>query len=122
MIPCDTPLVTTDVFERLFAIVSVAHPPACVAGTEDGFIEPLIGCYHRTALQILEEQIKGQDFKLHNALARMDARVEIFRDRHLFRNINTKTDISAIAGYEKMIRSHDAPSPSGTDCRAIVTG
>ena len=35
VIPCDTPLVTVDVFERMFAIVSAAHPPACVAGTED---------------------------------------------------------------------------------------
>lgn len=100
VIPCDTPLVTIDVFERLFAIKSAAHPPACIAGTEDGFVEPLIGCYHRSALPILEEQIKRHDYKLHNALTRMSARIEIFRDRRLFWNINTKADISAIGGYD----------------------
>ena len=108
VIPCDTPLVTTDVFERLFAIVSAAHPPACIAGTEDGFIEPLIGCYHRTVLQILEEQIRRQDYKLHNALTRMGVQVEIFRDRLLFRNINTKADISTTEGYELTGRPPEA--------------
>ena len=105
VIPCDTPLVTIDVFERLFAVASAAHPPACIAGTEDGFIEPLIGCYHRSALPILEEQIKKHDYKLHNSLTRMGAQIEIFRDRRLFWNINTKADmtakadISATGGY-----------------------
>jgi molybdopterin-guanine dinucleotide biosynthesis protein A len=107
VIPCDTPLVTVDVFERMFAIVNAAHPPACVAGTEDGYIEPLIGCYHRTALQILEEQISRHDFKLHNALTRMGARIEIFSDRRMFWNINTKADIfamgevSTLGGYDE---------------------
>ena len=98
VIPCDTPLVTIDVFERLFAIVSAAHPPACIAGTEDGFVEPLIGCYHRSILPILEEQISRQDFKLLDALTRMGAEIEIFPDRRLFLNVNTKADISGIEG------------------------
>ena len=100
VIPCDTPLVTIDVFERMFAIVSAAHPPACVAGTEDGFIEPLIGCYQRSALPLLEEQIQKYDFKLHNALTRMGAIVEVFHDSRMFWNINTKADISALSGLE----------------------
>lgn len=111
VIPCDTPLVTVDVFERLFAIASAAHPPACVAGTEDGFIEPLIGCYHRSALPVLEEQIQRHDFKLHNALTRMGANVEIFPDKRLFWNINTKADISEISISDKTTRSIHVPFP-----------
>ncbi len=122
VIPCDTPLVTVDVFERIFAVVSAAHPPACVAGTEDGFIEPLIGCYHRAALPALEEQIQRQDYKLHNALTRMGAAVEIFRDSRIFRNINTKADLSALARNENLTRSLHAPSPDRTGCLDIVIG
>ncbi len=105
VIPCDTPLVTVDVFERLFAVASAAHPPACVAGTEDGFIEPLIGCYHRSALPLLEEQIQRHDFKLHNALTRMGANVEIFPDRRIFRNINTKKDLHEVSLSGNAVRS-----------------
>jgi len=122
VIPCDTPLVTVDVFERMFAIVSAAHPPACVAGTADGFIEPLIGCYHRSALPALEKQIQRQDYKLHNALTRMGAAVEVFRDGRLFWNINTKADVSAIEESMNITGSYLAPYPTRTGCRDIVTG
>lgn len=122
VIPCDTPLVTIDVFERLFAITSASHPPACIAGTEDGFVEPLIGCYHRSALPILEEQIYRNDYKLHNALTRMGAEIEIFRDRRLFWNINTKKDIYAVGECEYMTRSFNVPFPNGTNCQTIVIG
>lgn len=114
VIPCDTPLVTVDVFERLFAKASAAHPPAFVAGTEDGFIEPLIGCYHRSALPALEEQIQRHDFKLHNALTRMGADVEIFADRRLFWNINTKADISEISISGNTTRSIHVTFPIHT--------
>ena len=95
VIPCDTPLVTVDVFERLFAKAREGHPPAVVAGTTDGFIEPLIGCYEISALPVIEEQISRKDYKLHNALLRVGVQVEIFRDRRLFFNINTREDAAS---------------------------
>ena len=96
VIPCDAPLVTVDVFERLYAKAREGHPPAVVAGTTDGFIEPLIGCYDISALPVLEEQISRKDHKLHNALTRMGAETVLFSDRRLFLNINTKADILSI--------------------------
>ena len=103
VIPCDTPFVTVDVYERLLEAAARAASdsvepdriPTVVAGTEDGFIEPLIGYYHRSALRTLTEQIGRRDYKLHNSLICMGAKVEIFKDSRLFRNINTKADLTA---------------------------
>jgi molybdopterin-guanine dinucleotide biosynthesis protein A len=107
VIPCDAPLVTVDVFERLYAKAREGHPPAVVAGTTDGFIEPLIGCYDISALPVIEEQISRKDHKLHNALTRMGAEVEIFRDRRKFLNINTKADIRAIGDIPEIGESDE---------------
>jgi molybdopterin-guanine dinucleotide biosynthesis protein A len=122
VIPCDMPLVTVDVFERLFAVASASHPPAVTAGTEDGFIEPLIGCYSREALPVLERQISNNNYKLHEALSLMRAETEIFKDKRLFWNINTRADISAVGGNSCENQRHVPYRSSGRKDYEIAAG
>jgi molybdopterin-guanine dinucleotide biosynthesis protein A len=91
VIPCDTPFVPIDVYEKL--LQSSKTYEAVVAGTEDNLIEPLIGVYHKSVVEILKKQIERGDYKLHNALKLAHAKVERFPDKALFTNINSPSDL-----------------------------
>ena len=91
VIPCDAPFVNTQLYERILRYA--ADFEVVIAGTEDGYTEPLIGYYHRSTLENLEKQIQKGVYKLHNALDLMNVKVEIFRDKHLFTNINSPSDL-----------------------------
>ncbi len=96
VLPCDTPHVGVSLYEKL--LESEGSFDAVVAGTPDGLIEPLIGYYHRSVKYILEEQIQQGDYKLQNALQRMNTKVELFADKHRFLNINTRSDLTSAGG------------------------
>lgn len=93
VIPCDTPFVTIDVYQQLLR--HSENHDAVIAGTADNFVEPLIGYYHRSIFKTLGRQIEKGDYKLHNILKLINAKVEIFSDKNLFMNINTPSDLAS---------------------------
>lgn len=91
VIPCDTPFVSTRLYKKILRHADDYE--VVIAGTEDGYTEPIIGYYHRSTLDILEKQIQNGMYKLHDALDLMNGKVEIFKDKHLFTNINSPDDL-----------------------------
>ncbi len=96
VLPCDTPCVDVSLYQTV--LESASRFEAVVAGTSDGLIEPLIGFYHRSVSHILKEQIVQGNYKLHSALERMNARIEMFADKRIFLNINTRSDLITASG------------------------
>ena len=94
VIPCDTPFITIDVYEKLLRSSESHH--AVVAGTDDDLIEPLIGIYHKSVVEILYNQIEKGDYKLHNALKLVHTKVKTFPDKTLFTNINSPADLGSL--------------------------
>jgi len=94
VIPCDTPFVNERLYEKILRHADDFE--VVIAGTPDLYIEPLIGYYHRSALDIIEKQIQKGMYKLHDALNLMNVKVEIFKDKHLFTNINSPDDLSRL--------------------------
>ena len=91
IIPCDTPNIDASVYERLMD--NAGDCLAAVAGSASGLREPLIGYYDRSAVEVLGGQIRAGDYKLQNALGRLEARIEVFSDARLFLNLNAPSDL-----------------------------
>ncbi len=92
VIPCDVPRLTIQVYEELLLARDDADQ-AVIAGTQDGYTEPLIAYYHHSALPILEAQIEKGNYKLHDALDQMMVRTVVFQEKSLFTNINSPSDL-----------------------------
>lgn len=116
VIPCDTPFVNTRLYKKILRYAD--NYEVVIAGTEDLYTEPLIGYYHRSVLDIFKKQIQKGMYKLHDALNLMNGKVEIFKDKHLFTNINSPDDLSRLEQSAHLL--NQMPEKNTTPEKPIV--
>jgi molybdopterin-guanine dinucleotide biosynthesis protein A len=69
LIPCDVPLVSTTFYKSM--LEKIGSFDAVIPRYANGKLEPLIGVYQTHTIQPMYEQIKRQDYKLVNLLAKI---------------------------------------------------
>ena len=94
-IACDMPFMTTNVIEKL--IHSLGDADAVVACHEQAH-EPLCAFYNKSCLPVIEKQLAGQNYKLHDLfpllrVREVDLTDEFLSESNPFRNINTKDEL-----------------------------
>ncbi len=91
VIPCDVPLVSTVFYEWMLA--KIGSYDAVIPRYVDGKLEPLIGVYHKNAVQKMAEQIKLQDYKLVHLLEKLKVYYIEIPESVDLKNINFPTDL-----------------------------
>lgn len=104
VLSCDTPFVSTMLFEHL---LSNTNGHQAVLPRHEGELEPLAGLYHKSCLEPIEELISTRQLKMRRAVQQLNLK-EVLIDGHnsfyedrLFQNINTK---EALLLTEKELR------------------
>lgn len=93
-LPCDVPLVTPAVFERLLA--EAAGAGGAYAASADGS-HALISMWRVDKAEGLRRRLEaGEHPAVREALAQAGARAVMFADTGLFRNINTRAELAAV--------------------------
>ena len=75
---------------------------ACVIKREDGYIEPLFGCYSRAALPACEALLKSGDYKMRALLGRVDTKYISAGDLGSFWNERLLLNMNYPEDYEKI--------------------
>lgn len=93
VLSCDTPFVSTKLFEHM---LSNTNGHQAVLARHEGELEPLAGLYHKSCLKPIEELISSRQLKMRRAVKQLNLK-EVMVDVHnsfyedrLFQNINTK--------------------------------
>jgi molybdopterin-guanine dinucleotide biosynthesis protein A len=111
--PCDVPMLPFDLYPRLIA---AAGSGAAIAESEDRK-QPLCSVWPLSALPLLEEELTGGR---HPAtwmmLERLNANVVKFHSAAAFANINTRIDLSVLAGRLEEESSRPTYRPPEEDC------
>ncbi len=90
----DVPLLTPQIIERL---IKDYEPPITLARTKEK-IHTLVGVYSPDVLEILEEYIKNENYKLYEFVKRVGFKTVLFKGKeanHLL-NLNTEEDLSRL--------------------------
>lgn len=104
---CDMPLLDIEIYRYLYQELKAeekisTHIYDGVIPLINGKLHPLTAIYRRTALKILEEQIRVQNYRMTDAVKRMDIFYVDLTDKPLYiqmlRNINTLED------YEQLVK------------------
>ncbi|MCI8660476.1 MAG: molybdopterin-guanine dinucleotide biosynthesis protein B [Lachnospiraceae bacterium] len=108
VVPCDVPLFSEKLARALCHCLEEGGDVA-IAVTEDGREHPLCGVYKKSCQKILEMCIRKKDYKMRNALERMEVKkYQAGRDSWRLKNINTfgewkrltKKSCLAISGWK----------------------
>ena len=91
VIPCDVPNLNYELYNTL--IENSNGFDAVVPRLPNGKLEPLIGCYKKNVLPIIENQINQNDYKLVNLLLKIETKYIDITDIEQFKNINTPNDL-----------------------------
>ncbi len=97
VISCDTPFVTTSVYEDLLSHQDLWQ--AIVPLHENGYIEPLTACYHRNCLPAILSQLQTENYKMTELLDKLNTRYVTINPVisgsavSLFHNLNTPEDL-----------------------------
>ena len=98
VLSCDMPFVSTELLEYLSG--NMQNYDIVVAVHDEDRQEPLCGCYSRSVISILEQQIAGGNYKLRDIFRQVrfktvviDASLPFYHD-HLFFNINRPEDLN----------------------------
>jgi len=98
VLSCDMPFVSTELLEYLSG--NMQNYDIVVAVHDEDRQEPLCGCYSRSVISILEQQIAGGNYKLRDVFRQVrfktvviDASLPFYHD-HLFFNINRPEDLN----------------------------
>jgi molybdenum cofactor guanylyltransferase len=95
-VPCDTPLLPTDMIERLVDGLDPGHP-AAVARTADG-PQPLCGVWRTDLADIFAEALaSGRHPRARDLLERLPAAEVRFEDARAFVNVNTVENLADAA-------------------------
>lgn len=87
--------------ELLFLLISNIGERDCIIPQHTSGVEPLIGLYHRRALPVVEEMIKGGNYKLTDLVSKLNTQYLDCNDLvkkypRLFMNINRLDDYQSI--------------------------
>ena len=97
VISCDTPFVTTEVYQELLNYIGEYQ--AVVPVQEDGFLEPITAIYQRSCLPVILQQIEKGEYKMMDLLARLNTKFVHFDTNmsdskpSLFHNLNSPEDL-----------------------------
>lgn len=89
--PSDTPNVNKSLYLELLEYAG--QYDAIVPMLPDGKIEPLIGCYSRDILHVIQSQISANDYKIQNLLKVLNTKYLITTNPQQIKNINTPNDL-----------------------------
>ena len=89
--PCDTPLLTSDVMQRLGAVVLSGAKIAC-AETADG-LQPLVSIWRSDLATRLRAEMSGGHPSVRHVLAACGFEQVTFGDADAFLNVNTPEDL-----------------------------
>ena len=89
--PCDTPLLTSAVMEKLGAVVSSGASIAC-AETDDG-LQPLVSVWRSSLAPWLRSEMAGGHPSVRDILTRAGFQRVKFSDADVFLNVNTPEDL-----------------------------
>jgi len=90
VLPCDSPLVDSDLIERL--ISNLDDKIDAVIPVYKDFKEPLFAIYHKSILPVLEMQIQKENFKLMRLIDLLNVNLVKFETNKSFANINAPKD------------------------------
>ncbi|MBV5315405.1 MAG: molybdenum cofactor guanylyltransferase [Prolixibacteraceae bacterium] len=98
LVSVDVPFVND---ELLHYLISSTGDYDCIVPKHDLGVEPLIGLYHKRVIPIIEDMIKGGDYKLMNLVQKLNTRFLdcnslIKSNSRLFMNINHPKDYQSI--------------------------
>lgn len=94
----DIPFVNDEILRLL---ISARGEYDCIIPRHGSKIEPLIGLYHRNSVDVLEEMIHQGDYKLMDALSKLnvcylDCTALLDQYPKLFLNLNTPDDLTMV--------------------------
>lgn len=91
VIPCDVPHIETNLYKIL--IDNSDNVDAVIPRLPNGKLEPLIACYNKSIIPIIEKSINSGDYKLVNLLQKLNVKYIDVANIKQFKNINTPTDL-----------------------------
>jgi molybdenum cofactor guanylyltransferase len=109
-VACDMPLVTTELFEKLFndaesgpSTVDCVVPELATPGSESAAgalegsrLDPLCAVYHRRCVTAARRALDRRILKMHDFLSTLRLRKHPVADQALLRNINTPPEWSSL--------------------------
>ncbi len=91
VVACDMPFLTKQVVERL--INAYNDNPTVVLACDEKRVHPLLGIYPREILPVLEEQIRNKNYRLMDAISKVNyVTINIPQDDLSATNINDVTE------------------------------
>jgi len=91
IIPCDTPHVSPHIYSLL--IEKSENVDAVIPQLPNGKLEPLVACYKKSIIPVIEELINRGDYKLVNLFSKIKVKYLQIEDVLQFKNINTPEDL-----------------------------
>lgn len=89
--PCDMPNLQPGILQKVMA--ASEGQLAVVATDIHGKVFPVVGCYKKSVLPVIEAQIKKGDFKLQHLLNELNAKKVMISEAKALSNINYPEDL-----------------------------
>lgn len=91
VIPCDVPNISVNLYRELLG--DCEKYDAVIPVLPDGKYEPLVACYNKSILPLIEDAIRAIDYKMVNLINRANVKFVRVDDTKQFKNINTPDDL-----------------------------
>ena len=91
VIPCDAPHIESNLYKLL--IENSENVDAVIPRLPNGKLEPLVACYSKSIIPVIESSINSGDYKLVNLLSKLKVKYIDINNINQFKNINTPKDI-----------------------------
>jgi len=89
--PCDMPGISSVILQKIVA--ESKGKMATVAADSQGKVFPVLGCYKKSALPLIEAQIKKGDYKLQHLLKELNAKKVAVENAQALSNMNFPEDL-----------------------------
>lgn len=89
--PCDMPNIHPVVFEMV--LQNTNGKQAVVVGDKEGKVFPVVGFYRKSALPVIQQQIKTGNFKMLSLLKLLDTEIVVISSDGVLSNINYREDL-----------------------------
>lgn len=91
IIPCDVPNISVNLYKELLA--DCEKFDAVIPVLPDGKYEPLVACYNKSIIPLVEGAIRAIDYKMVNLINKANVKFVRVEDVMQFKNINTPNDL-----------------------------